>query len=140
MKKLLANKTYLSMTIGILISYILLVVCFFIKSTTAFTCIFLVNIIVNFGVIIYNSIKNDDETVKYKSLTQTCYVAITLLALVLDVFIVSKMWNLTNYDYYVYLGNAVLYLIIYSLLQVIILLMYVYYIIKDNTKRQDSTK
>ena len=105
MKKLLKNKTFLSMIIGVLIAYISLITCFFVKNQTYFTIMFISNIVINFGVIIYNIVKYDLETEKFKSVTQAAYVLLTVVALVLDVVIMSSSWDMNLYDNVMYLSN-----------------------------------
>ena len=83
MKKILSNSTYLSMAIGIIIAFITCITFIFIKSTLYFTIGLLINIIANFSVIGYNMIKYDNDSAKFKSLTQAAYSGITLFFVIL---------------------------------------------------------
>ena len=139
MKKILSNSTYLSMAIGIIIAFITCITFIFIKSTLYFTIGLLINIIANFSVIGYNMIKYDNDSAKFKSLTQAAYSGITLFFVILDLLIASWVWDLTIYTNVMYLANTRMYVVFYAIFVLAMLFMNLYATIKEYVDRQNST-
>jgi len=139
MKKILKNSTFISMGVGVLFALVSLITFIFVKNTTYFSIMYILNIVANFAVIILN-INKGEESLKFKSLTQACYILLTLAILYLDILIISNVWDMNVYYNVMHVTNTMMYLIIYSLMMAFILLLNLYNVIKYNKNIQNSTK
>jgi hypothetical protein len=84
-------------------------------------------------------IKYDNDSAKFKSLTQAAYSGITLFFVILDLFIASWVWDLTIYTNVMYLSNTRMYVVFYAVFVLAMLLMNLYATIKEYVDRHNST-
>ena len=140
MKKIFKNSTFLSMGIGVVLALISLITFIFIKNRVYFNIVYILNIVINFAVIIFNIATNEKNTIKFNSLTQSGYILVTLAILYIDLLVVSFVWDMNIYSNLMHVTNTSMYLIIYSILMLMILLMNLYNVITNDKNIQNSTK
>lgn len=138
MKKLLKDKIYLSMFIGFLFSLITCITLLFVKERIYFTIIFILNVIMNFLVTTLSLLLDEkkNNTIRFKLIP--LYLMTTLFFLILDIIIISNIWDLNIYSNLMYITNTKLYLGMYSVFVLFMVLMSIYVILKDRLLNNET--
>ena len=145
MIKLLKNKMYLATLIGVLLNVISLITLFFVLNQTYFTIIFILNIMISFGLSSYVILSKEETNSLTKMKLTSLYLFITLFFLIMDIIVISNTWDMNVYANLMYVTNVKLYCFIYSIYVLIMILFSLYIHIKEiclinNEVRQKSTK
>ena len=135
--KILKNRIYLTMIIGVLIALVSFVCCFFIKNRAFFTIMFIVNICTNFLVSAIILLSNGSSSINFKWLA--LYLLTTLFILLIDVRIIGNIWDLNNYSNLMYVKNIELYLGLYSIYVLIMVLMGIYVVLRGINAKEKNT-
>lgn len=138
MKKLLKDKIYLSMFIGFLFSLITCITLLFVKERIYFTIIFILNVIMNFLVTTLSLLLDEkkNNTIRFKLIP--LYLMTTLFFLILDIIIISNIWDLNIYSNLMYITNTKLYLGMYSVFVLFMVLLSIYVILKDRLLNNET--
>jgi len=143
-KNTLKNKMYIVMILGTFISVVSFITCFFIENKTYFTSMFIVNVVINFLVTGFCLLVDDNNTKKFRCIS--LYLLTTLFFLLMGIIVINKTWDLMKYSTLMYVKNMQLYLGMYSVFVLVMTLLSLYAILKNNlisdktSIRQNSSK
>jgi len=105
---------------------------------------FIVNVVINFLVTGFCLLVDDNNTKKFRCIS--LYLLTTLFFLLMGIIVINKTWDLMKYSTLMYVKNMQLYLGMYSVFVLVMTLLSLYAILKNNlisdktSIRQNSSK